>query len=63
MPGIAEYLSKMYGSDQEVMADAISQVTTIGEAGVAFFTQSNVAFTAADVMSFVECVMEAMEHE
>lgn len=63
MASIAEYLSNLYGSDQMTLADGIDKVNTIASAAILFFQENNVTFTAADVMLYVEQVMEAMETE
>ena len=63
MASIAEYLSNLYGSDQMTLADGIDKVNTIASAGILFFQESNVPFTAADVLMYVEHVLESMESE
>jgi hypothetical protein len=63
MASIAEYLSNLYGSDQMTLADGIDKVNTIASAAILFFQENNVSFTAADVMLYVEQVMEATETE
>jgi hypothetical protein len=63
MASIAEYLSNLYGTDQMTLADGIDKVNTIASAAILFFQENNVSFTAADVMLYVEQVMEATETE